>query len=125
MSDTLGGKFNFYYLAETMVTDGIFVDAGKDKVVDNIVDKLQTWYIAKINDKVTDAGITTSTVEGWKDVMEKVDMQTIWKNGRYLDLIDANSFNVALTKYIEKPHENIEDSNFFIIYLNPDNLYPK
>ena len=46
------------------------------------------------------------------------------KNRRYFDLIDADSFNLALTKYIEQPHEDIEDSNFFMIYLKPDNLYP-
>ena len=57
--------------------------------------------------------------------MDKVDMQLIRKNGRFLDLIDANAVNLALTKYIEKPHEDIEDFNFFMIYLKPGNLYPK
>ena len=57
--------------------------------------------------------------------MEKVDIQSICKNGRFLDMIDANAFNLALTKYIERPHEDIEDLNFFMIYLKPANLYPK
>ena len=48
MSDTLGGKFNLYYLAASVVTDKIFVDAAKDKIVDDIMDKLQTWYVIMI-----------------------------------------------------------------------------
>ena len=39
MSDTLGEKFNFYYFADDMVTDGLFVDAAKDKIEDNIICK--------------------------------------------------------------------------------------
>ena len=77
MSDTLGGKFNFYYLVETMVTDGIFVDAGKDKIVDDIMNKLQVWYVKQIHDKVTATGITTSTIRGWTNVMDKVDIQSV------------------------------------------------
>ena len=46
--DTLGNKFNFYYLAETMVTDVIFTDNTKTKVVKDIVDKVKTWYIKQI-----------------------------------------------------------------------------
>ena len=56
--------------------------------------------------------------------MENVDLQLVCKNGGFFDLIDADSFNLALTKYIEQPPEDIEDTNIFIIYLNPDNLYP-
>ena len=39
-------------------------------------------------------------------------------------MIDADSFNLALTKYVDLPHEDVEDSNFFMIYLKPGNLYP-
>ena len=39
MSDTLGGKFNFYYLAGDMVTDGI-LDAGKAKIPEDIMTQL-------------------------------------------------------------------------------------
>merc|ERR1711884_280420 len=73
MSDTLGDKFNFYYFVDDMLIDGIFVDIGKDKVVKNILDKLQMWYV----------------------------------------------------KYIDNPPKDMEDSNFFMIYLKPSNLYPK
>ena len=62
MSDTLGEKFNFYYLADDMVTDGIFVDAAKDKIEDDTMDKLQTWYVKHIHDKVTVSGISLSTM---------------------------------------------------------------
>ena len=41
MSDTLGGKFNFYYRVGDMVTDGI-LDAGRKKISDDIMTKLQT-----------------------------------------------------------------------------------
>ena len=106
-----------------MVTDGI-LDAGKAKISEDIMTQLQTWYVKYIHDKVTDAGIPNSTITGWKEIMENVDFQLICRNGKYFDLIDADSFNLALTKYVEMPHEDIEDTNFFIIYLNPDNLYP-
>ena len=56
--------------------------------------------------------------------MDNVDEKSIRKHGRLYDLIDADAFNLALTKYIETPHEDIEDSDFFIIYLSSDNLYP-
>ena len=39
-------------------------------------------------------------------------------------MIDADAFNLALTKYVELPHVDIEDTDLFIIYLNSDNLYP-
>ena len=39
-------------------------------------------------------------------------------------MIDADSFNLALTKYVEQSPEDVKDTIFFIIYLNPDNLYP-
>ena len=123
MSDTLGGKFNFYYLVGDMVTDNI-LDAGKTKIPDDIMTKLQTWYVKHIHDKVTDAGIPDSTIVGWKAIMDNVDMQSIRKNGKLFDLIDADAFNLALTKYVEQPHVDIEDLDFFIIYLNSDNLYP-
>ena len=51
MSDTLGDKFNFNYLEEMMVTDGIFTDNTKTKVVEDIIDKVKTWYIKQIHDK--------------------------------------------------------------------------
>ena len=54
MSDTLGEKFNFYYLADTMVTDGLFVDNAKDKIVEDIINKQEKWYVKQIHDKVTD-----------------------------------------------------------------------
>ena len=55
--------------------------------------------------------------------MDNVDEKSIHKHGRLYDLIDADAFNLALTN-IENPHEDVEDSDFFIIYLNSDNLYP-
>ena len=57
--------------------------------------------------------------------MKKVDMQTSCKNGISFDLVNAESFNQALTKYIENPPQDVEDSNFFMIYLKPSNLYLK
>ena len=42
MSDSLGDKFNFYYLAEDMVIDGILTDGNKDKIVEDIVDRIKT-----------------------------------------------------------------------------------
>ena len=122
ISDSLGGKFNFYYLVDAMVTEGI-IDAGKTKVPDDIMTKLQTWYVQHLHDKVTDAGEPNLSIAGWKGVMENVNMQSICKNNKQFDLIDADSFNLALTKYVDLPHEDIEDSNFFMIYLKPDNLY--
>ena len=106
-----------------MVTDGI-LDAGRTKIQDDIMVKLRTWYVKQIYDKVTNAGIPDSTIDGWKTIMDNADEKSIRKNGKLFDLIDAESFNLALTKYDEMPHVDIEDSNFFIIYLIPDNLYP-
>ena len=123
MSDTMGGKLNFYYLVGDIITDNI-LDAGKTKIPDDIMTQLQTWYVKHIHDKVTDAGITDSSIVGWKSVMDNVDMLTVQKHGRYWDLFDADAFNLALTQYVETPHGDIEDSEFFIIYLNSDNLYP-
>ena len=93
MSDSLRYKFKFYYLAQKMVTDGIFVDSGKDKVVEDIVDKVKTWYIKQIHDKVTENGVASSTIQGWTEVMEKVDIQTICKNSKAFDLVDAETFD--------------------------------
>ena len=61
MGDTLGGKFNFYYMVDSMVTDGI-IDATQTKIPDDIMDKLQTWYVQHIHDKVTDAGVPNSSI---------------------------------------------------------------
>ena len=63
MSDTMGGKFNFYYRVGDMVTNGI-LDAGRKKVPDDIMTHLQTWYIKQIHDRVTAAGIADSTING-------------------------------------------------------------
>ena len=76
MSDTLGGKFNFYYQVGDMVTDGI-LDAGRTKIQDDIMVKLRTWYVKQIHDKVTDAGITNSTIVRWKAIIDNVDMQSL------------------------------------------------
>ena len=123
MRDSLAGKFDFYYMVDAMVTDGI-LNGAKNSIPDDIMTKLQTWYVQHLHDKVTDAGETNSSIAGWKEVMEHVDMKSIRKHGRQFDLIDAGAFDLALTKYIELPHQDIEDSNFFVIYLKPDNLYP-
>ena len=123
MSDSLGGKYNFYYRVGDMVTDGI-LDATRKKIPDDIMAKLRTWYVQHIHDKVTAAGVTDSTIDGWKGVMDNVDEKSTRKHGRQYDLMDAGAFNLALSKYIEAPHEDVEDSNFFIIYLNSGNLYP-
>ena len=79
MSDTLGGKFNFYYLVGDMVTDGI-LDAGRTKIPDDIMTKLHTWYVKHIHDKITDAGISDSTIAGWKTLMDNVDMLSVRKH---------------------------------------------
>ena len=83
MSDTLGGKFNFYYQVGNMVTDGI-LDAGRTKIQDDIMVKLQTWYVKQIHDKVINAGITDSTIDEWKTIMDNVDKKLIQKNGNFL-----------------------------------------
>lgn len=82
-------------------------------------------YSGKIHEKVTDMGITTSTVLEWTGVMDKVNMHKNCKNGKPFDLVDAEALDQALTKYIDCPPLDVEDSNFFMIYLNPSNLYPK
>ena len=64
MSDTLGEKFNFYYLVADMVIDGIFIDAAKDKIADDFMDKLHTWYVKHIHDKVNALGISLLTIRG-------------------------------------------------------------
>ena len=81
MSDTLGGKFNFYYRVADMVADGI-LDNGKTKIPDDIMTQLQTWYVKQIHDKVTAAGIADSTINGWKNVIDNVDEKLIRKHGR-------------------------------------------
>ena len=43
---------------------GFFVNDAKDKVVEDIMDQLQKWYVKQIHNKVTEAGITTSTIQG-------------------------------------------------------------
>ena len=57
--------------------------------------------------------------------MDKVDMQTIHKNGKLFDLVDAKTFDLALKKYIDNPSQDDEDSNLYMVYLNTSNLYPK
>ena len=37
-------------------------------------------------------GITTLTVLGWTGIMDKVNMQTFHKNGKTVDLVDAEAF---------------------------------
>ena len=61
MGDTLGGKFDFYYMVDTMVTDNI-LNAAKNSIPDDIMTQLETWYVKKIHDKVTDAGETNSSI---------------------------------------------------------------
>ena len=73
MSDSLGGKYNFYYRVEDMVTDRI-LDNTRKKILEHIMTQLRTWYIKHIHDKVTDAGINNSTIAGWKEIMENVDL---------------------------------------------------
>ena len=63
-----------------MVTDGI-LDAGRKKISDDIMTQIQTWYIKQIHDKVTAAGISDSTISGWKNVMDNVDKKSIRKHG--------------------------------------------
>lgn len=58
-----------------------------------------------------DMGVTISTVLGWTTVMDKVDMQTICRNGKPFDLVDAKTFDLALKKYIDNPSQDVEDSN--------------
>ena len=43
--------------------------------------------------------------------MDKLDMQTICKNGKPFDLVDAKTFDLALKKYIDNPSQDVEDSN--------------
>ena len=70
-------------------------------------------------------GITSWTLIWFTEVMEKVDLQTTHKNGRPFDLVDAEAFDQSLIKYIEKLPQDVEDSNFFMIYLRTSKLYPK
>ena len=70
-------------------------------------------------------GIILLTLIGWSDVIEKVDMETSHRNGRPFDLVDTEAFDQALTKYIDHLPQDVEDLNFFMIYLKPSNLYPK
>ena len=106
-----------------MVSNGI-LDNARKKIPEDIMTQLRTWYVKQIHDKVTAAGIADSTINGWKNVMDNVDEKSIRKHGRQYDLMDAGAFDLALTKYLEAPHEDVEDSNFFIIYLISGNLYP-
>ena len=57
MHEMLNPKFNFYYIVEDMVTDGIFINDTMTKIKNNIYDKLKDWYTAKIHDKVKELGI--------------------------------------------------------------------
>ena len=75
--------------------------------------------------KVTEMGVILSTTQGWTDVMDKVNMQTICKNEKPFDLVDAETFDLALEKYIDNQSQDVEDSNSYMIYLKPNNLYPK
>ena len=93
----MGDKLNFYYLVDKMVIDGIFTDGNKDKVVEDIVDWIKTWYSGKIHENVIDMGIIKSILLGWSDVIEKVNMQTICKNWKPFDLVNAELFDQAST----------------------------
>lgn len=57
--------------------------------------------------------------------MDKVNMQTICKNRKPFDLVNVKNFDIVLEKYIDRPTQDVEDSNSFMIYLKPSNLYPK
>ena len=69
-------------------TNGGMIPENIEKVIEDIVDQFQTWYVKQIHDKITEMGITTSIIIGWTNVMEKLDMQTGHKYGRPFDLVD-------------------------------------
>ena len=64
MHETMKPKLNFIYNVEDIIADGIFTDANKNKVVENVTDKLKTWYCGKIHEKVTAMVITILLVMG-------------------------------------------------------------
>lgn len=83
----------------------------------DIAERIKTWYTEKIHRKITLIDITMLTVQRWKDVMNKFDIETTSRNNKQYDLLDTVVFDQALLKYIDHPPLHIEDSNYFMIYL--------
>ena len=108
-------------MAEDLVDEGIIVDqSGYKKYFDDVVDRLCNFITAHVK------LIVTSDGDDCERKMEKVVLKTICKTC-FSPLINAKQFNTANTAYHadeDRRHEDINDSNCFIVYLDITNLYP-
>ena len=116
MHEKMRPKFNFVYKVDNMVTDGLFIDTNKDKVAEDIAERIKTWYTENLHEKITQKGITISSVVEWITVMGKVDIETTCKNNKQYDLVDANMFDQAVLKYIDHSPLGVKDLYYFMIY---------
>ena len=107
-------------LAEDLVDEGIIVDQSSyKKYFDDVVNCRYNFIIAHVK------SIVTSDGDDCERKMEKVVLKTICKTC-FSPLINAKQFNTANTAYHadeDRRHEDINDSNCFIVYLDINNLY--
>ena len=90
------------------------------KYYDDVVNRLHNFIIAHVKLVVSSDG------DDCQQKMDKVVLKTIRKTC-YLVLTNAKQFNTANTAYHadeDKHHDDINDSNYLIVYLDIHRLYP-
>ena len=122
VADVFDANFcNISILKEDLIDEGIIADnSGYKKYYDDVVDRIRNYITAHVKLVVSSDG------DDCQQKMDKVVLKTIRKSC-YSVLTNANQFNTANTAYHankDKRHDDINDSNCFIVYLDIHCLYP-
>ena len=108
-------------LKEDLANEGIIVDnSGFKKYYNDVVDHLHNYITAHVKSVISSDG------DDCQLKMDKVILKTIRKSG-FLVLTNAKQFNTANTAYNaneDERHDNINDIECFIVYLDIHQLYP-
>ena len=108
-------------LKEDLVKEGIIVEnSGYKKFYSDVVDRLRNFITAHVKSVVLSDG------DDCQLKMDQVILKTIRKSG-FSILTTANQFNTANSNYHgdeDKRHDDINDMECFIIYLDIHQLYP-
>ena len=101
--------------------EGIIVDnSGFKQYYNNVVERLRNFITAHVKSVVLSDG------DDCERKMEKVLLKTIRKSG-FTILENARQFNTANTAYHadeDKRHDDINNTECFIVYLDIHQLYP-
>ena len=108
-------------LKDDLVSEGIIVEnSGFKQYYSDVVNRLRSFITAHVK------SVVLSDDDDCERKMEKVQLMTIRKSGFSL-LSNARQFNTANTAYHadeDKRHDDINNTECFIIYLDIHQLYP-